>query len=426
MSESEDRSEAEARSSHVAGEDRSGAEARSSHVAGGEGFPLTRAFLEREIDEGLFSRGAQVHVAVEGEPVLDVAIGSAGLGHDVSPETIFKVYCSIKPVTTLAVAHLVEAGRVDLEEPLQAALPGFRVLARGDVTLRHVLTHTAGLQYPSAVSMELLPPHERRPFLERFPGQPGWRVGADAAYSEYFAWQLVGWLVEAVTRQPLREHLRAAVLDPLALDDTWVGMTHDEYRANLERLGVNFDLHGGWQAFPLLVERTERVCCETNCSYGGYTNARDLARLYSALLAQRQGASNPALPSTATLDAFCSQARARTYDSVLERECEFGLGFMTNLVDHRFGVECSPESFGHSGNIGSSFAFADPQRQLAVAVIFNGIVDQDSSFLRRPALVHAIYADLDAADEPRQASEQEPDAVDAPVGRSRRRWRRAR
>ena len=388
-------------------------------------FPRTRAFLEREIDEGLFSRGAQVHVAVEGEPVLDVALGSAGLGREVSAETIFKVYCSIKPVATLAVAHLVDAGRVDLDEPLHSVWPGFKVLARGDVTLRHVLTHTAGLQYPSAVSMELLPPHERRPFLERYPGEPGWRVGTDAAYSEYFAWHLLGWLIEAVTGEPLRQHLRAAVLDPLGLDDTWVGMTREEYAVNLERLGVNFDLHGGWQAFPMLVERTERVCRETNCSYGGYTNARDLARLYSALLGQLKGASDPALPSSATLSAFCSRARARTYDSVLQRECEFGLGFMTNLVDHRVGVECSPESFGHSGNVGSSFAFADPERDLAVAVIFNGIVDQDSSFLRRPALVHAIYADLEATHS-LHATEPGADPVDAPVTGSRRRWRRPR
>jgi CubicO group peptidase (beta-lactamase class C family) len=312
-------------------------------------------------------------------------------------ETIFKVYCSIKPVTTLAVARLVDTVRVDLEEPLRAWLPSFAVLARGDVTLRHVLTHTAGLQYPSAVSMEMLAPGERRPFLERYRGEPGWRVGVDAAYSEYFAWHLLGWLVEAATGEPLREHLRASVLDPLGLDDTWVGMTAADYAANVDRLGVNFDLHGGWQAFPMLVERTERVCCETNCAYGGYTNARDLARLYSALLDRLDGGEHPALASAETLAAFCSSARPRTYDPVLQRECEFGLGFMTNLVDHRFGAECPPDSFGHSGNVGSSFAFADPQRGLSVAVIFNGIVDEDSSFLRRPALVHAVYTDLDGA-----------------------------
>jgi hypothetical protein len=55
---------------------------------------------------------------------------------------------------------------------------------------------------------------------------------------------------------------------------------------------------------------------------------------------------------------------------------------------------CSPSSFGHSGNVGSSFAFADPEHDLAVAVVFNGIVDSESSFLRRPAVVGSLYHDL--------------------------------
>jgi CubicO group peptidase (beta-lactamase class C family) len=388
-------------------------------------FPATRAYVEREIEDGLFSRGAQLHVIVDGQTRLDYACGSAGLGQDVTTDTVFRVYCSIKPVTTLAVAHLVDDAVLVLEESLQAWLPSFRVLARGDVSLRHVLTHTAGLHYPSALSMELMPPEERRPFLERYRGEPGWRVGVDAAYSEYFGWHLLGFLIEAVTGAPLREYLRERVLDPLGLRDTWVGMTAAEYRANLDRLGVNYDLHGGWQAFPVLIERSERFCCETNCAYGGYTTARELARLYAALLAQLQGAADPSLPSAATLQRFCSNARPRGYDLILQRECDFGLGFMTNLIDHRFGSECSAESFGHSGNVGSSFAFADPQRDLAVGVIFNGIVDQDSAFLRRPALVHAIYSDLST---PADAEEAEGavESVAEPAPARRWRWRSRR
>jgi CubicO group peptidase (beta-lactamase class C family) len=387
-----------------------------------DAFPATRAYVEREIEDGLFSRGAQLHVMVGGETVLDYAFGSAGLGNDITTDTLFRVYCSIKPVATLAVALLVDDGALDLDAPLNDPLPGFQVLQRGDVTLRHVLTHTAGLQYPSAVTMELMPTDERRPFLERFRGEPGWRVGVDAAYSEYFGWHLLGFLIEEVTREPLRDHLRDRVLDPLGLRDTWVGMTAAEYTANIERLGVNYDLHGGWQAYPMLIERTERFCCETNCAYGGYTTARELARLYSALLAQLQHSSVPALPSAETIARFCSNARPRGYDTILQRECDFGLGFMTNLVDHRFGTECSPESFGHSGNVGSSFAFADPQSQLAVGVIFNGIVDQDSAFLRRPALVHAIYTDLEAGEAPIGTEEPEPEIVPE----RRRRWRSRR
>ncbi|MBV8950720.1 MAG: serine hydrolase, partial [Actinobacteria bacterium] len=72
-----------------------------------------------------------------------------------------------------------------------------------------------------------------------------------------------------------------------------------------------------------------------------------------------------------------------------------GLGFMTNPREHAFGDRCSPSSFGHSGNVGTSFAFADPEREFAVGVVFNGLVGHEAAFLRRRALVNALYADLD-------------------------------
>ena len=61
-------------------------------------------------------------------------------------------------------------------------------------------------------------------------------------------------------------------------------MTPREYQGEFSRLGVNVDLRN-LSGFPMLFERTERLCTETNPAHGGYTNARDLARLYSALLA---------------------------------------------------------------------------------------------------------------------------------------------
>ena len=84
---------------------------------------------------------------------------------------------------------------------------------------------------------------------------------------------------------------------------------------------------------------------------------------------------------------------------------------MTSLAGHRFGKECSPRSFGHSGNVGSSFAFADPEYDLSVAVVFNGITDPDSAFFRRPALTRALYSDLGLLD-------REPEAVES-TNRSR-------
>jgi CubicO group peptidase (beta-lactamase class C family) len=175
------------------------------------------------------------------------------------------------------------------------------------------------------------------------------------------------------------------------MTSTWIGMTSDEYREALPRIGVNIDVRAR-AGYPLLYERSERVCCTTNAAFGGYSTASDLAHFYTQLLARRQSAD--------VLADFCSTNRPPVYDEVLDRDCPFGLGFMTSLDQHAFGADCSPSSFGHSGYAGASFAFADPAHDLAVAVIFNGVVGHESAFLRRRALTRALYADLgDAVEE---------------------------
>jgi hypothetical protein len=72
---------------------------------------------------------------------------------------------------------------------------------------------------------------------------------------------------------------------------------------------------------------------------------------------------------------------------------------MTSLDQHAFGTKVGTGSFGHSGNSGASFAFADPERRLAVAAVFNGLVGYDAAFLRRQALITALAHDLDEMDD---------------------------
>jgi CubicO group peptidase (beta-lactamase class C family) len=329
---------------------------------------------------------------VHGEQVLNIALGETGTRAPMTTTTISRVWCTIKPFLAVAVARAVDEGLVDLDEPLEDRMASVRSL-RGGVTAAHILTHTAGLHLANGVQMEMIAPSQRRDAIENMPRPPGWRVGSDAAYSEYAGWNVLGWLLELVTGEDLRAHLRRTLLDPLGLHDTWIGMTARDHRAVLPRLGVNLDLRDV-RAFPLVIERSERVCTETNPAHGGYTTAADLASFYAALLSRLAGQGPDDLPSPSTLERFCSPARPEVFDEILDRTCSYGLGFMTTLADHAFGPTCSPRSFGHSGNVGSSFAFADPEHDLAVAVVFNGIVDPDSAFLRRPVLVRALYRDL--------------------------------
>jgi CubicO group peptidase (beta-lactamase class C family) len=345
-----------------------------------------------DIEEGMFTRGAQAVVSLAGTRVLDLAAGEDGLCRPVTEDMPFRVYCTLKPVTALAVAHLVADGAAELDRPLHEILPEIEAV-HGGVTARHVLSHTAGLHVPSGVTIELVPPADREALLHRQRRAAGWRVGSDAAYSEYFGWQVLGRMIERLTGEPVRSYLRRAVLDPLGMRDTYIGMTPAEVAANRERVGINLDLRGH-KPYPMLFERTERVLEETNAAYGGWTTARDLELLYRSLILAWDGEDVPGVPPSVIVRELCTASRPVTYDAVLDRECDYGLGFMTSLRGHLFGNEVSDLAFGHSGNVGSSFAFADPCSGLAVAVIFNGLVDPDSAFLRRPALVRSVYRDL--------------------------------
>jgi CubicO group peptidase (beta-lactamase class C family) len=393
-------------------------------------LPRTTERLELQLADGLFTRGVQMTVTVAGERIFDIALGDAGTGTPMSPEHIFRVYCTIKPFLAVAVARLVDDGVLALDDPVEKRLPGFAALRDG-VTLRHLLTHTAGLHRLRGIEMEMVAPPRRRTAVEHVRRPTVWNVGTQAAYSEYGAWNVIGWLIEEVTGEPLHDHLRNRLLDPLRLHDTYIGMTDDEYRAVAPRLGVNHDMRD-LQSFPMLFERTQRVCVETNPAHGGYTTARDLARFYDALLerlADSTGseASNDALPRPDVLRMFCSTARPPVYDEVLDRVCPYGLGFMTELDQHAFGDDCSPSSFGHSGNVGASFAFADPERDVAVGVVFNGLVGYDAAFLRRKALLRALYLDLgerDAPEEPTDLNDLEPQP--GRRGGLLGRWRRRR
>jgi CubicO group peptidase (beta-lactamase class C family) len=272
-----------------------------------------------------------------------------------------------------------------------------------------------------ALDVELIDPSRRPAVLAATPRVAGWPVGRRAAYSEVFGWYLLGRVLEAVSGQEIGEHLRESVLRPCGLDDTWIGMTPDEYERVLPRLGMNIDLRGH-QPFPLVLERGARMCAEVNPAHGGYTTAGDLARFYALLAAQLGGANHDFLPSADTLRQFTTSDGPARLDEVLGRECEYGLGFMTALAGHAFGRWCSPASFGHSGHVGSSFAFADPAADLAVAVIYNGITDHESAFLRRPVVVRAIYTDLGLADAPTD----EPSVPAPEAHHQRRRFGRRR
>ena len=118
-------------------------------------------------------------------------------------------------------------------------------------------------------------------------------------------------------------------------------MTRDEHRQVL-RGSVSTRSSATSDFVPMLFERSERVCTETNPAHGGYTkHTRPRPPLrHDPRSAGRCSDRRAAVDQHASA-AFCSPARPSVYDKVLNRECSFGLGFMTELRQHTFvGDRC--------------------------------------------------------------------------------------
>ena len=114
--------------------------------------------LQRRIDDGSIA-GAVSMVARRGRLVHWEAVGYRDLGNRVPLERtdIFRICSMTKPVTSVAVMMLVDAGTLTLDEPVSRTLPEFervRVHAAGElvdpsrpITIRDLLRHTSGLTY---------------------------------------------------------------------------------------------------------------------------------------------------------------------------------------------------------------------------------------------------------------------------------------
>ena len=172
-----------------------------------------------------------------------------------TPDTVFRIASMTKAIASVAAMQLVEQGKLKLEEPvpgIDPALASPQVLegfdasgtpklrpAKRPITLRHLLTHTAGFTY------DIWSPETVR--YVKATGMPHRATGKVAAlrtplvfdpgdrwlYGIHIEW--VGRLIESVSGQALEDYFRDRVFGPLGMKDTGY-VTSEEQRARQARL----------------------------------------------------------------------------------------------------------------------------------------------------------------------------------------------
>lgn len=238
--------------------------------------------------------GLAVAVVRAGEPIWFYSHGVRDVttGVPVTPDTVFRIGSLTKTVTAVAVMQLWEQGRVDLDAPANDYLSAFRLRpTRPDLqpaTLRHLLTHTAGVGYWRRLS-DLLRPvsgagveaRHLQPLGEYYRrGLPQEvQPGTKWVYSNH-GFAALGQVIEDVSGQHLRDYLREHVFAP-------VGMQHtDLVKSELVRreLATGYLLRSRG-----LVTAADRAV-PTPGGGGLYSTATDMAQYLRCLL---QGGSTP-------------------------------------------------------------------------------------------------------------------------------------
>jgi CubicO group peptidase (beta-lactamase class C family) len=99
-------------------------------------------------------RGLQVAVYLDGDLVVDAWAGLAdpATGQPVDGETLFTAFSATKGITATVIHLLAERGQLAYDDPVTTYWPEFAAHGKARITVRHVLTHTAGVpQMPRAI-----------------------------------------------------------------------------------------------------------------------------------------------------------------------------------------------------------------------------------------------------------------------------------
>jgi len=356
-------------------------------------FPRTLAAIEAGRTHGLHT-GAQIYVSRSGATLTNAAIGESRPGVPITPNSILMWFSAGKPVTALAIARLWQAGRLRLDDPVAQFIPEFAQRGKEKITLRHLLTHTAGVRWAEwTQSWE-----EMITRICKAPIEPRWIPGQTAGYHAFTSWYLLAEIIRRLDerKRSFDQIIEEEIFSPLHMADCCFAMTTEQYRNYGHRIAPIALTHQS-KGHPAYFD-TEAGCTVSSPGGSARGPARELGRFYEMLLTSGNHFITPQ-----TAEAITARHRAGIFDLTFKHIIDWGLGFIVNSAQYNqptlpysFGPHASLRTFGHGGNQ-SSVAFADPEYALAVVIIFNGMPGEEAHQRRMRAALTALYEDLDIA-----------------------------
>ena len=355
--------------------------------------------------------GAAIAVYHRGELVADLACGTRDRdGNPFEPETLALSMSTGKGVMATVLHQMVDRGLVDLEAPVAKYWPEFGKNGKGNITLRQAASHRAGLYSIARIidsSEEMFDwDHMVRVVEDMWPVH---KPDTDFGYHAWTGGWIIGEVLQRVTGLRFPDLIKQNLADPLQLDGLYMGLPESELPRVAEFLVPKIPrkiLRGRPRSVRAKVRRTASTTVRWHSALGqavdamippglgdvlgdprwltsvipsgnGVFNARSLARLYGALSLGGTLDGVRLLSSSALSEA--TEDQNPHIGRVIPFPLRFKVGYMRPVS---LGLRLSigqrhvdlglpnPHAFGHFG-FGGSGAWADPERELGVAIVTN-------------------------------------------------------
>lgn len=147
-------------------------------------------------------------------------VASVEFGVPVTPDTVFEIGSVTKQITAAAVMLLVEDGKLALDDPVTKHLAGLPAAWR-PITIRHLLTHTAGVKnYTGLPGFELSKRMKRADFIKMIANLPlNFTPGDSWSYGNT-AYNLLGHIIEVASGVSYWEFVTTRIFRPLGMTAT--------------------------------------------------------------------------------------------------------------------------------------------------------------------------------------------------------------
>lgn len=195
---------------------------------------------ENYVSQGKYS-GIVTMIARDGKIIHQNAAGQMGVDdpRDMQIDTLFRIYSMTKPITAAATLILLERGKLHLNDPVSKHLPAFaeqKILVDGElldpqsaITIRHLLTHTAGMSYGWTLdnpvdeqyqAAKLFESENLDEFVEKLSALP-LRFEPGTRYHYSVSFDVLGAVIEKVSGMRLDEFYQRNIFAPLKMQDTF-------------------------------------------------------------------------------------------------------------------------------------------------------------------------------------------------------------